>query len=93
MKYLLMMFLSFNNYASVLTYTEDAKPIFKKRCATCHNERTLLPNFLKYDEAYKYRKAILRAISSRQMPHFIGEQMTESERDTIIEWIRQGAAE
>lgn len=91
MKYILCLMFSLSCYSNTLTYTDDVKPIIKNRCSACHNGTNELPNLLDYDEVYKKKELILKKLTSREMPHFIGEQMTESERDTIIEWIKQGA--
>lgn len=73
-----------------VSFQEDVRPIFSKRCASCHNAGSVLPNFLDYDVAYKNRKLIQsKVVDERTMPH--AGYMSESERDLVDAWVRSGA--
>lgn len=90
MKYILVATLMWSLSANAsLTFTEDVRPVFQKSCTKCHNANTKLPNFLKYEVAYSLRYSIKEKLEKREMPH-IG-YLSESERETILDWIRQGA--
>lgn len=70
------------------TYTKDIQPIFKNRCSKCHD---YLPqfNWQDYDIAYSERDKIKQKVSSKEMP--LGEDMPQSERDFIVEWVNTEA--
>lgn len=75
------------------TYTKDVRPIFENRCFSCHNGR--IPSLLdlsKYEAAYEKRSAIKSRVETKSMPPG-GGGMTQDERDIIIKWVNQGAAE
>ena len=72
------------------TYTNDAKPIFKNRCAQCHNENMPDRNWMNYDIAFKNKDKIKAKVMDRSMPPGNGTNMTEDERQTIIKWVDGG---
>jgi uncharacterized membrane protein len=74
-----------------LTYTKDAKPIFKKHCASCHSSSWPDKNWMDYDTAFKNKDKIKLRVENKTMPPGNITDMTESERNTIIEWVNQGA--
>lgn len=68
------------------TYQGDIKPIFKKSCVSCHNDR-----WLDYNEVLAHRNDIkLKVIDLRQMPPF---GLNKSDYETIKRWLDQGAKE
>ena len=71
-----------------LTFERDIKPIFTNRCASCHNGNNSLPDILDKETAIENRYEIKNKLFTRQMPYF--GKMTESERETIIQWVNQG---
>lgn len=75
----------------LISYKQKVKPVFKNRCAQCHNGTNDLPMILEYGVAYNLRYEIKNKIQTRQMPYFGG--MTESERDLILDWVKFGARE
>lgn len=78
-------------FDSGITYRGDARPIFRKKCAACHNGNNALPNLLVYETAYSLRQEIKERVQTNEMPH-IG-RLSASEKDRIILWIDSGAKE
>ncbi len=85
------------------TYLRDVLPILMGRCARCHNDGSLLPNWLDYKTAYHEREEMKRrvwdswrgAYYKQAMPAGDGQEcqgMTEQERATIKHWVAEGAA-
>ena len=74
--------------ASDPTYTRDAKPIFKNRCAKCH-DYIVGKNWQNYSDAFKWKDFIKFKMISKEMPP--GEDMPQEERDTLIRWVDTGA--
>ena len=71
-----------------VTYEANVKPIFEQRCARCHSTGSL--NWMKYDNAFLYKDSIRwRVWAVRNMPPDFS--ITEEERNTIKEWVDQGA--
>ena len=72
------------------SFDAEIRPVFKNRCAKCHNENNSLPNVLDYKTAYSLRKEIQsRVVLERSMPLY--GNIKESERDLIKRWIDSGA--
>ena len=76
---------------SGITYENSIKPIFSKSCSGCHNGRTPLSNLLDYDEAFEQRFNIKNKILTKEMPHSGHFNLTETDKDEIVEWINTGA--
>lgn len=74
-----------------ISFKADIRPVFKNRCIQCHSARSSLPNIIEYDVAKSLKYEIKEKVSTRKMPYF--GQMTESERELIINWVNQGAKE
>ena len=72
------------------TYKEDAKPIFSKRCSSCHDSLGDM-NWQKYENAYKWRYQIREKMITKDMPK--GKDMPQEERDKLIRWVDGGAKE
>ena len=76
----------------VPTYTNDAKPIFEKRCTPCHTNRIqVLPDLLDYDSSFKNRVNIKKKVFIQTMPPGNSTGMTDAERRVIIDWVNGGA--
>lgn len=77
-------------YARNPTYTEDIQAIFKNRCSRCHDYMAG-KNWQKYEEAYNFRLQIKQKVYTKEMPAGTND-MPQSERDLIINWVDTGAA-
>lgn len=86
------------------TYTRDVSRIFQAKCQQCHRENDIAPFALKdYDAAVTWAEDIKRVITDRVMPPWkpvagYGEfrdsfQLTDGDRQTILEWIAAGVPE
>lgn len=69
------------------TYT-DVKPIFKKRCALCHNQNGPQKDWLDKNTAEKYADKIRERVSNKTMPPVNITNITEEERKLIVEWTK-----
>lgn len=77
--------------ADQLSFATDIKPVFSRRCASCHDGSNALPNVLQYEIAYPLRTQIATKVGlERFMPKF--GRISESERDLVRMWVEQGAA-
>lgn len=75
---------------TLVSFDQDVRPVFAKRCAECHNSKSQLPNILDYKVAYPLRTTIRTKVSDeRSMPHY--GYMKESERDLVKTWVDTGA--
>ncbi len=90
--------------AKSLTYSDDAAPIFFEHCASCHRPGQIAPmSLLSYDEARPWAKSIAKAVRSGKMPPWSGESdrhewsndisLSETQIETIVGWVEQGARE
>lgn len=97
---LLLGFLSFG-YGQT-TFAKDVAPIIYNKCTTCHRTGEIGPFTLTSYEDASNRAGIIKAVvSTGYMPpwkpdpeyaHFLGEYyLTEDEKQTIIDWVDQGA--
>lgn len=84
------------------TYFADVLPIFMGKCARCHNDQSILANWLDYKTASANRWAIKRrvwdswrgAYFKEPMPVANGpesEAITQTERQLIRHWVESGA--
>lgn len=72
------------------TYLKDLYPLFKAKCGTCHNEASVIPNWLNYKIAYAKRNLILvRTTERNDMP--LGSSLSPAEKKLIIDWVNGGA--
>ncbi len=85
------------------TYAEHIAPLIQKHCQDCHHRGTETPfPLLTYRDVASRAEMIAEVVDDRRMPpwygsdrhgHFINKrELSESERETIIEWARAGAA-
>ncbi len=95
--------------AQQVTYTKDVLPILQEKCISCHRENghniagMVAPmSFTSYREVRPWAKAIVKAITTKQMPpwgatpeyngHFLNERVLTAEQANIIErWVEAGA--
>jgi len=88
-----------------LTYYRDVAPIIQKRCQVCHREGEVAPFPLKtFEDAYYHASTIAETVLERRMPPWHGflnpkfgrikndSSLSEKEIDTIVDWVRTGAA-
>jgi uncharacterized membrane protein len=78
--------------SSELTYTENIRPIFVKRCSTCHNSGTPERNWLNYETAVAKAIPLYIRLAEETMPP-AGWPLPKEERDMIIHWLGEGAKE
>lgn len=92
------------NRSSKPTFYKDIAPITYKNCVKCHHSEGLAPfNLIEYADYKKRLKTIDFVIRHNIMPpwpadpnysHFVGElALSESEKQTLTNWIQQGAPE
>lgn len=88
---LISIVLSYIILSSEITYTRDAKPLFQKYCAQCHNAGWPDKNWLNYDTAKENALKIKeRVYTLKNMPLGLSS-ITDSEREVIKQWVDQGA--
>ncbi len=84
------------------TYLSDILPIFMGKCARCHNDQTILANWLDYQTAAGKRWEIKRRVwdswhgtyFKQPMPAANGPEsaaITQQERQLIRDWVKSGA--
>jgi mono/diheme cytochrome c family protein len=84
------------------TYVRDVLPIFMGRCSRCHNDRSILYNWLDYKTAFSDRREIKRRVWDSYKGKYFKQSMpaggslecqaiTESERMQIRDWVDGGA--
>src|SRR5438270_6465621 len=87
-----------------VTFNEDVAPIFYENCVVCHHPNDIAPmSLMTYKDARPWAAAIREAVVTRQMPPWhadphIGEylndpRLSQKQIDTILEWVKSGAAE
>lgn len=87
-----------------ITYSRDVAPILYRKCTTCHHPNDIAPmSLLDYKSARPWARAIRQAVLLKRMPpwfadpasgHFSNDpSLDESERQTIIRWVDEGAQE
>lgn len=86
-----------------LTYYRDAMPILETRCTKCHTPGGIAPFSLTgYEQAHALAPAIAQAVGEHIMPPLPPEpaactpiqddrEMPETERNVLVDWVRQGA--
>lgn len=70
-------------------YQAHVRPMFEKRCSSCHNQYVPAMNWMDYETARKNRAKILRRVVSRTMPP--GQPLTKEEIELVKAWVKQGA--
>ncbi len=88
--------------AGTPTFTRDVAPIFFDHCTECHRPGQMAPmSLLTYESARPWARAILKAVTSREMPPWgadpaIGTfahdpSLTAEEVATVARWVDAGA--
>jgi thiol-disulfide isomerase/thioredoxin len=86
-----------------VTYAQDVAPILIKHCQECHRPGTAAPfSLITYEQAAAKANTIAEVVGDRSMPPWYGTHakneffnhrgLSAKERDTIIEWARNGKA-
>ena len=89
---------------AAITYHKDVAPILAQRCLECHRQGEAAPMaFTSYAEVRPWATAIRQAVASAKMPPWLADpnfghfrndrRLSESEKQTIVEWTKTGAAE
>jgi hypothetical protein len=87
-----------------VTFNKDVLPILQKNCQSCHRPGEVAPmSLLTYEATRPWARAIKTAVLSKKMPpwfagatprHFTNERkLTESEINTLVAWVDNGAIE
>jgi len=85
------------------TFSRDVAPILAERCVSCHRPGDIAPMALRtYDEVRPWVKSIRKVVEQGEMPPWHADpaygrfendrRLTDAERDTLLRWIKQGAA-
>lgn len=88
--------------ADAVTYAKDVAPILMENCVRCHRPGEVAPmSLLTYEETRPWAKSIRQVVANNEMPPWhadprYGEwandiSLSESERETLLAWIDQGA--
>jgi len=86
------------------TFNREVFPILQKHCQRCHRPGQIAPmSFLSYQSTRPWAKAIKAAVITRNMPpwsadprygRFVNDpSLTQSEIQTLVEWVDSGASE
>jgi hypothetical protein len=92
--------------ANAPTFTKDIAPIFQAKCQDCHEPGSIAPmSLITYQESRPWARSIRERVSTHQMPPWhidrsVGVQkfkndmsLTDTQVDTIVRWVDQGAPE
>ena len=93
-----------NTGAQQATFNKDVLPILQKNCQTCHRPGEVAPmSFMDYKDTRPWAKAIKASVLTSKMPpwfadpkygHFRNERkLSESEKQTLVNWVDGGALE
>ncbi len=95
-----------SNQAPQITWAGDVAAIFQEKCQSCHRPDSIAPmSLLTYEEAKMFAPVIRYRVENRVMPpwhinpsvgiqEFINDRgLSEEERQTILAWVDQGAAQ
>lgn len=87
-----------------LTWAEDVMPIFQEKCQECHRPNSIAPMaLLTYEQVRPFAPVIKYRVENRVMPpwhlnpqvgiqEFVDDRsLSQAERQTIIDWVDQGA--
>jgi hypothetical protein len=89
---------------AAVTFTKDVAPIIYKNCAGCHKPNDIGPmSLLTYKEARPWARSIKEKVATRAMPPWSADpghgdfsndtRLSQSDIDTIVAWVDQGAKE
>jgi hypothetical protein len=90
--------------AAEITYSRDVAPILYRHCTGCHHPNDIAPmSLMNYQSARPWAKAVRQAVLLKKMPpwfadrsvgHFANDPtLSDSQRQTIVNWVDQGAKE
>ncbi|MCH7959574.1 MAG: cytochrome c [Candidatus Hydrogenedentes bacterium] len=88
--------------AEPVTYTKDVAPILYKNCASCHHPGEIAPfSVMDYESTRAWAKSIRKVVHERTMPPWHADStkteyandrsLSESDVETIVAWVTQGA--
>ena len=81
-------------FADPLTFRANMLPIFQSRCTLCHQAGGLLPDWTDYKTAFDLRNQLVYHVAvSRDMPMNNVTGMSDDERNAVVQWVDNGAAE
>jgi hypothetical protein len=83
------------------TFTKDVAPILYKHCTSCHRPGDIGPmSLLNYADVVPWSRSIQRRVVERSMPPWFADprygkfqnerRLTQSEIDTIVNWVSSG---
>ncbi len=86
-----------------VTFAKDVAPILVKNCQACHQPNTAAPfSLLTYEQAKARGRTIAEVVSEGRMPPWFASphdgdriqhhSLSESDRDTIVQWVKTGMA-
>ena len=87
-----------------MTYSRDVAPILYRKCTGCHHPNDIAPmSFLNYKAVRPWAKSIKEAVLLKRMPPWFADPhsgpfsndptLTDAEKQTLVQWIDQGAKE
>jgi hypothetical protein len=90
--------------AATPTFSKDVAPIFYRNCTNCHRPGEIAPmSLLTYADARPWVRSIATRVANNTMPpwhadpshgEFLNDRrLSQSEKDTILAWAREGAPE
>ncbi|MBL8190539.1 MAG: thiol-disulfide isomerase [Acidobacteria bacterium] len=90
--------------ASAATFSKDVAPILFDKCAVCHHPGEAAPmSLMNYKEVRPWAKSIREKVVSREMPPWYADpnhgefrndtRLTQTQIDTITNWVAGGAKE
>src|SRR5262245_56541867 len=80
--------------AQSLSYYSHTKALIDSRCVTCHRAGGQGPFPLsEYSQVAAKRSAMIYAMESRNMPPPGFARLTDQERELLLQWLNEGAAE
>jgi hypothetical protein len=85
-----------------VTFTKDVAPILYKNCVSCHRDGEMAPmSLMTYKDARPWAKSIRKNVAERVMPPWHADpahgsfsnarRLSQTEIDTIVAWVDQGA--
>ena len=93
-----------SSVAQDVTYAADVEPILYENCVQCHRPNSIAPMSLQtFEQARQYASFIKFRVENRMMPPWglnphsgiqdykNNRDLTEVERQTIVEWVDAGA--
>ena len=87
-----------------VTFYKDVLPVLQKNCQECHRPGEAAPmSFLTFKETRPFAKAMKQAVLQKKMPPWFADphvgkftndrSMSDADRNVIVAWADNGAAE